>query len=709
MYGRNKNLVVAATGVGKTVISAFDYKRFVNESGKPQKLLFVAHREEILKQSRDAFRAIMQDLNFGDLLVGAHQPDNIDHLFISVQSFNSRKLHELTTRDYYDFIIVDEFHHAAANSYQTLLEYYQPKVLLGLTATPERMDGKDILAYFDNRVAAEMRLTEALNQKLLSPFQYFCVTDTVDLTQVTWRGKGYDLRELENVYTSDRIRAMQVLRSVKKYVTDMSEVKGLGFCAGVEHAKFMAKLFTESNVPSIALHGKSDSITRDSAKARLVAGEIKFIFVADLYNEGVDIPVVNTTLFLRPTESITVFLQQLGRGLRLAEGKECLTVLDFIGQAHKNYSFEDKFGALIGRTKHSIKHYVENGFADLPRGSFIQLEKQAKEYIVRNIPSIRNSEMSLIQKMKEFRESTDQPLTLESFINHFDLSLYEFYGRQGNRTFRRMLVKAGLVEDFYCENEVNFTKRLPSLFHLNSKKLLEFYLMYIENRQTNNYEEELMVNMLYYSFYLKDPFREGFNSIDEGISIILDIPELKQEILEILTYNVNNLHDLEFDHDFDFTSPLGVHSKYTTAQVMAAFEYYNAEESPTFQGGVKHFKDKNIDVFFVTLNKSDKDFSPSTQYEDYAINEKLFHWQTQGRVRPTSDVAKRYMHHRENDHQIALFVREYKRENGYTSPFIFLGTADYVKHSGDRPMDFIWELREEMPPMLVAKANKSVL
>lgn len=709
VYGRYKNLIVAATGVGKTIIAAFDYKHFVKQNGQPQRLLFVAHREEILKQSRDAFRAIMQDLNFGHLLVGRHQPDDIDHLFISIQSFNSRKLYEKTTQDYYDFIIVDEFHHAAADSYQKLLTYYQPKVLLGLTATPERMDNKDILTYFDNRIAAEMRLTEALNEKLLSPFQYFCVTDSIDLSQVKWRGKGYDLKELENVYTSDRIRAQQVLKSVYKYVTDIEEVKGLGFCAGVEHAKFMANTFSAENVPSIALYGGSDDITRHSAKTKLQSGEIKFIFVADLYNEGVDIPEVNTTLFLRPTESMTVYLQQLGRGLRLSYGKECLTVLDFIGQAHKDYSFEDRFRALIGKTKHSVKYYVENGFADLPRGSFIQLENQAKEYILRNIPSARNSEIGLIQKIKDYALSGNHPLVLESFLNYYDLTVYDFYGGGGNRTFRRLLVKAELRPDFYDENETEFMKRLPSLFHLNSKKLLDYYLDYVENRVIETEEERLMINMLYYSFYLDDPFKAGFDSINDGLAQILDVPEWKQEIQELLTYQYNHLKHLEFDHDLEFTSPLGVHSEYTTAQIMAAFDYYNENQAPRHQGGVKHFKEKNSDIFFITLNKSNKDFSPSTLYEDYAINEKLFHWQTQSRVRPTSDIAMRYMTHRQNNHQIALFVREYRRAYGYTSPFIFLGTADYISSSGNQPMDFIWELREPLPPWLVVRANKSVL
>lgn len=239
VFGRNKNLLVAATGVGKTVISAFDYKRFLKENGRPSRLLFVAHREEILKQSVDTFRAILKDFNFGDLFVGKYIPTSMNHLFVSIQSFNSAKLYEKVSEDFYDFIIIDEFHHAAAKSYQKLLSYFKPKILLGLTATPERMDGQDITNFFDGKIASEMRLPEAIDRKLLSPFHYFCVTDTVDLSTLKWKRGGYDLEELQNVYTNDKIRSNQIIKSLYRYVTDMEEVKGLGFCAGVEHAIYM--------------------------------------------------------------------------------------------------------------------------------------------------------------------------------------------------------------------------------------------------------------------------------------------------------------------------------------------------------------------------------------------------------------------------------------------------------------------------------------
>ena len=709
VFGRYKNLLVAATGVGKTVISAFDYKRFYKENGKRAKLLFVAHREEILKQSRDTFRAILKDFNFGDLLVGNSMPRSLDHLFVSIQSFNSKKLYETLSSDYYDFIIVDEFHHAAADSYQKLLSYFQPVILLGLTATPERMDNKNILGYFHDIIASEMRLTEAINRKLLSPFQYFCVTDTVDLSKLKWSKKGYDTKELENVYTSNKIRSNQIVNSLYKYVTDIDDVKGLAFCVSIEHAKYMANYFNQVKIPSLALHGRSDDETRRMAQDQLISGKIKFIFVVDLYNEGVDIPDVNTILFLRPTESLTVFLQQLGRGLRLSEGKECLTVLDFVGQAHQNYNFEEKFRALIGKTKHSIKHYVEEGFSNLPRGSFIQLEKQAKEYTLRNIRQSLNTRRNLVSKMKYFTEDTGLELTLGNFLKHHHLSLYDFYGKSGDRSFSRMKVEARLKADFTFEKETVIMKRLPNLFHVNSRAFIEFITGFIDGNEATTEEEQLMLTMFYYSFYQKHPREEGLYSIEEGIRIILENDEYREEIFEVLQFNYENLDTIEIKNNFLFPCPLGVHSNYSTAQILAAFGHFNEEQTPAFREGVKYFREKNLDIFFITLNKSEKDFSPSTLYEDYAINEKLFHWQTQSRVSETSDTAQRYIHHKKRGHQIALFVREYKKENGYTAPFVFLGTAEYISHSGNKPMSFIWKLKEEMPPKLVPKANKSIL
>lgn len=269
-----RNLVVAATGTGKTVISALDYKRFRKQNpDRPFRLLFVAHREEILKQSLYTFRAVLKGANFGELFVGSYKPESIDNLFLSIQTFNSQSFTEKTSPDFYDYIIVDEFHHAAAPTYQKLLSYYQPRILLGLTATLERMDGKNILPYFNNRIAAEIRLPEAIDRKLLCPFQYFGVTDTVDLDALKWSAGGYQKSELEHIYTfsgavADR-RADHVVTALLKYVTDIDEVKGLGFCVTVDHAKFMCRYFNDHNIPSMCLTGQSSDEERAGGQAAL--------------------------------------------------------------------------------------------------------------------------------------------------------------------------------------------------------------------------------------------------------------------------------------------------------------------------------------------------------------------------------------------------------------------------------------------------------
>lgn len=714
LFHKYKNLVVAATGVGKTVIAAFDYRRFVSENkGKPNRLLFVAHREEILNQSLATFRWVMRDQNFGELMVGSHAPQSLDHLFISVQSFNSKKLVQHTSEDYYDFIIVDEFHHACAPSYQEILEYYKPQVLLGLTATPERQDAGDVFKYFEDRISAEIRLPEAIDRKLLSPFQYFAVTDSTDLGTVKWGRKGYDVRELDNLYTHNDIRAKLVVASIIKYVTDMSEVTGLGFCVSVAHAQFMAHYFSSNGIPSMALHAQSKDEERNSAKKRLVDGEIKFIFVVDLYNEGVDIPEINTILFLRPTESLTVFLQQLGRGLRLSEGKECLTVLDFIGQAHRSYNFEDKFRAIIGSSRHSVTHQIEQGFLTLPKGCYIHLEKQAKEYVLRNLKQTMNTKASIISRLKSFEADTGMTLTLGAFLEYHQMELLDFYGAAGNRSLARMKVEAGLAPNFEDAQEGMITKRLKNLFHVNSRRWIRYMLDFILPSQGQyvpvNESERLMQNMFYYTFYNVCPEKQGFESIEEAIRVLLSTTPIVEELKELLSYKYESIEFVDDSVPLGFDCPLDLHCVYNRDQIMAGLGYFNQDKKPAFREGVKYFADKKLDTFFITLNKTDKEFSPSTLYEDYAINEELFHWQSQSTTSEQSSTGQRYITHQKLESKVALFVRESTKQNGLTGTYTYFGRCSYVQHQGDRPMSIVWKLHHPMPAALVPKANKSII
>lgn len=703
VHNRWKNLVVAATGVGKTVISAFDFKNHLKEHPEA-KLLFVAHREEILQQSLNTFRHILKDQNFGDLFVGKHKPSSIDHLFISIQSWNSQDIKNKTTKDFYDFIIVDEVHHAPAETFDNLLTYYEPKILLGLTATPERMDGKDVLEYFNHYIASEIRLTEAINKKLLSPFHYFCITDNVDLSNLSWSRGGYEINELSNLYTSNDRRSDLILKAIDRYLTDIEETRGLGFCVSVEHAKYMANYFNGKGIKSKALHGKSSDEDRRNARQDLRDGSLKFIFVVDLYNEGVDIPEVNTILFLRPTESMTIFLQQLGRGLRLSDNKECLTVLDFVGQAHKNYSFEEKFQALIGKSKYSVKHYLEHGFFDMPKGSTIYMEKIAKEYILNNVNALQVNKKRIIQLIKQYKMNSEAELTLINFLKYNKLSLADVYGRSSKRSFSQLLYEAGLLESYNSTYEKEFTSQVHKLFHLDSAHLIDQFIKLINGEKNIN---EKIVGMLYYSFFNNSPNNIGFKNMIEGINKLFNNPQWKNEALQILEYKKEQIHFIEKENPFSYETPLRTHAHYNTNQIMAAFGYYNNELMPQFREGVKYFSDLKTDIFFITLNKSDKDFSTTTQYDDYAINDILFHWQSQNKTSDETTVGQRYINHKKQGVQVALFVREYKTKDGFTSPFVFLGTANYVSHEGNKPMSIIWKLNEPLPSYLKPSAKKA--
>ncbi|MFT8390859.1 MAG: DUF3427 domain-containing protein [Sporolactobacillus sp.] len=708
-----RNLLVAATGTGKTVIAAFDYKRYRKENrGSSCRLLFIAHREEILKQSLTCFRSVLRDNNFGELFVGRHRPESIDHLFISIQTFNSQSFIEHTSTDFYDYIIVDEFHHAAAKSYQTLLSYYRPRILLGLTATPERMDGRDILSYFDQHIAAEIRLPEAIDRKLLCPFQYFGVSDDVDLSKVKWTRGGYDRMELSNVYTLNRAsadkRAKQIIQSTLNYVTDIHDVKGLGFCVSVAHANYMAEQFNTRGIPSIALSSQSPDEERNQVKQRLISGKITFIFVVDLYNEGVDIPEINTILFLRPTESLTVFLQQLGRGLRLTDTKDCLTVLDFIGQANKKYSFTEKFAALLTHTRTGLEHEIKDGFVSLPKGCYIQLEKKARSAILENIRQSLDYRAGLVSRLTTFENDSGKSLTLENFIEHYRLDARTIYRRA---SFSRLCTAARVRSDFDEPLEPLLTKAFVRICSIDSRRWLTFMITILPkideiSLSSLSDTQQRMLRMLQCTIWSKKAEGSTSTELQESLIELKRSPVLFRELIDLLHYQLHHIDFVDEPVPIGFDCPLDLHCNYTRDQILIALDFMRPS---TVREGVKYLSEKGIDAFFITLNKSDKDYSPTTMYHDYSISDRLFHWQSQSTTADTSNTGQRYIHHQQLGTHILLFVRDYRSDRAGTAPYTFLGLADYVSHEGSRPMNIVWRLRKAIPAKFLKKTNKLVI
>ena len=554
-----KNLIIAATGTGKTAISAFDYKdfnhMFKKENGREARLLFIVHREKILKQARSTYRSVMVDGNFGEIWTGNIKPSyssNLDQLFITIQTLNNH-IEELSGfgADYYDYIVLDEVHHSQADSYRKLFSVFCPKILIGLTATPERMDGKAITPDFNDRFSAEIRLQEALNQQLLSPFAYFCVTDdTVNLSRLACSADGkYDVKQLEEKYVGNMERFGKILGAINRYLTDPHDCKAVCFCCSIAHAEWMALMFNSHGYKAASVTSKNRNELDDYSE-NLAQGKINYLCVADILNEGIDIPEIDTVLFLRPTESLTIFLQQLGRGLRLADGKTELTVLDFVAQASNKYNYESRFRALVGPSNTTIRHQVANGFTLLPRGCSINMELQAQQYILNNITECIFNLRRLRREVKHFEHETGQALTLKNFLENFSLDWRLIYKTPGSWT--ELKKQAGIrVCDYSRTKEViNMENGLARLYHTNSTDYLLFIQRLLDNDfklAVSNKREEIFKRLFYYTIcydklsVYNTKYNHNFSTEEEAIQALNQFPNFKDELQACVEIRLSQL------------------------------------------------------------------------------------------------------------------------------------------------------------------------
>jgi superfamily II DNA or RNA helicase/HKD family nuclease len=688
IHGRYKNLVVMATGTGKTVVSALDFRRLL-ERAEVKTLLFVAHRQEILKQSRATFRAVMKSGTFGELLVDGQKPSDWKYVFASVQSLSQMELMSLDPKQF-DMIIVDEFHHYPASSYVKFINYFQPKYLLGLTATPERTDGKQLLDLFDGIYAAELRLWEAISRGVLSPFHYFGIHDNIDLdSKVKWVNGHYDEKELSNLYTSDDIRVGLILKNIQEHVPNVNSMKGIGFCVDIAHAKYMAEKFTTAGIPSVYVVGETPSKERDQAIIDLKSGTIKVIFAVDIYNEGVDIPDVNTLLMLRPTESGVVFVQQLGRGLRKTPTKDCLLVLDFVGNQNKKFKFAEKYGKLLGLGKKALINALESGFHELPSACHFELDAVATEFVLNNLKE------SIGFTKKQFTKDIIRlgDVDIDVFLKDTGIELIDLYASGNSFT---LLKKLAFQPDYVATPLEKVTgSAMRRLLHIDDPLRLKSMMDLLNGVDVGDHR---LVDMFASIILDIDPVKTSYDSEMKDLLQSSLVDELRYVLKELET----KMHRVTKSPPIDI--PLRIHARYTRDEVYAAFGVSTAGR---FGKGTEWVKSHNSDLGFVTVNKSDGKYSATTMYLDSAINELLFQWESPSTISDSTPTGKRFVNHETLGSFFHLFVREVENdvEGGRKMPYMYLGTCRYQSHSGNKPMRILWQMDFPIPADVLVKSK----
>lgn len=693
LQDRHRNLLVSATGTGKTVMAALDYVGLRGRLPR-SRLLFIAHRKEILDQSLATFRHALRDASFGEPLVGGDRPTRFEHVFASIQSLSASGITKIAP-DYFDVVIIDEFHHAAAPTYEALLSHLKPRELLGLTATPERGDGEPILQWFDGRIAAELRLWDAIDQHRLCPFAYFGISDGVDYRNVAWRrGRGYDPAELSALVTGDHVLARRIIANVAKTVPEAAQMRALGFCVSVAHARFMADQFNAAGLPSEAVWADTPAEQRQKALADLATGNLRAVFSVDLFNEGVDVPSVDTLILLRPTDSPTVFLQQLGRGLRRENGKTVCTVLDFVGHHRKEYQIHRRYGALLGGSRRHLAEQIKAGFPFLPSGCHMELDAVASKAVLDNlresIPSTWPAKARELQRVAD----GNQDISLKRFLNETGLSLEDIYSN--NHCWSDLLTAGGLPTTAAGPAEVPLRRALGRLLHLDDPQRIQTYRQWANawsapDVKKMTLRERRLLHMLL--SVLTESIAAPGETVSDACGLLWQHPQVLLELgqlMEVLEEQIDHVQAPLSTHP---DCPLLVHARYTRREILSAFSDGQGLKSAEWREGTRWLPTEAVDLLAITLDKTSGHFSPTTRYRDYAISRELLHWESQSTTRADSETGLRYRHHAERGSSILPFVRLSTDDRA----FWLLGPATYQSHEGERPIAFVWRLTHSLP------------
>lgn len=747
--GATKALAIAATGSGKTYMSVFDALQV-----KPEHLLFIVHREDILKKAKESFDKICSatEKNYSSGFFTGNQKDrNCKYLFATRDTL-SRHFKEFE-KDAFDYIVLDEAHHAASESYKNILNFFTPKFLLGLTATPERSDSGDIYSIFDNNVAVEIRLRDALSNDLVCPFHYFGITDAdgIDYSKIKAEpGTSEYIEEIANMLMINR-RVDYIIEKMNFYGHDGGKAKTLGFCATVKHAEYMAEQFNKrlSNGISqvaVALSG-NDSVEVREKYAKLLEDDnspLQYIFSVDIFNEGIDIPSVNTVLLLRPTDSSIIFIQQLGRGLRKLPDKEFVTVLDFIGNYKKSFLMAIALNGKQDYDRDSLKVEVENDFADLPNGTYIHMDKITKEQILRQL---ENEKFMSLKYMKEsyfsfkhicggkvpfltdylkhdgsldpvrFTVFSQNYKTYFEFVSYIEKETHpEFSLMNQDESFQQVMqllsfysparraeewIVAETVfnsDDYSVSTEEIENQASKYLSFVNKNSILHSCRTlsgeYFDSSENTRYEKALFsFDGKYISFN-----KNTVNSLEHSEFSA----EKKLWLEDLIQYNLLR-YQAEFgsdDYSQGGTLPfLKLYQKYTMRSTALLSCYTKIHSSFRGQGLITSAKP---DYFlFVNLHK-DADIKESINYADKFITPEHFQWQSPNSTSQNSEIGQNLVNNIERKIRLHLFVRKFEKVENVTQPFTYLGQVSTFPASaqGNKPITMRFALHNRIPEEL---------
>ena len=598
----DKGLLISATGTGKTYLSAFDVKNV-----KPERMLFIAHRKTILKKAKYTFESIIKNKKMA--VYGEENIADADYIFAMVQTLNKKEHLERFPKNYFNYIIIDEVHHSGAKTYQSIINYFKPDFLLGMTATPERSDDFDIYRLFDHNIAYEIRLYDALRENLLCPFHYFGVSD------ITIDGECIDNKtSIKNLTLEQRID--HIIEKSRYYGYSGEKLHGLMFVSRVEEANILTEKFNERGIKCIALTGEHGDNARENAIEKLENGEIEYIITVDIFNEGVDIPCVNQVILLRPTESSIVYIQQLGRGLRKNENKEFVVVLDFIGNYEKNFLIPTAISQNNSFDKDFMKKFLLNGTNMIPGESSISFEEIVKERIFENINKTNFSTKKNIEH--DFNLLEKQlgriPMLNDFFIrNMIEPSVILKFRKDYDSVLKalRPSTEFGVLS----ETEKNFLTFLSSFF-TPAKRIHEIVILQesIKNTKISLEKIEDILEKKYKIKQQKENIENGIKHLSKEIFTSLSTMKEFEPILEKVDgeYNLNKSFKSGYENNKYFRELIEDLIKYNLGYVEKNYKQSGKES-------IQKYKQYTKQEGFWQLNL---DFNNGYQVSGYTVFEK---------------------------------------------------------------------------------------